>query len=87
MERDEGERSRRIGTDSQSGQRLLVADVRGFRCVAGAARAGHPVDEFTRDVLPHLGNGLVRSFATSTLSDARELDVLLARGWRLPTGR
>jgi hypothetical protein len=29
----------------------------------------------------------VRSFATSALSDARELDVLLARGWRLPTGR
>lgn len=39
------------------------------------------VDEFARDVLPHLGpQGLVRSFATFALSDARELDDVCRAG-------
>ena len=60
-------------------QRLAEADipVASLALLAPALR----VDEFARDVLPHLGTGgLVRSFATFDLSDQRELDDVCGAG-------
>lgn len=50
-------------------------DVASMSFLAPAIR----VDEFARDVLPHLGHG-VRSFATFNLSDERELDDVCGAG-------
>ncbi|HEY0158173.1 MAG TPA: C1 family peptidase [Thermoanaerobaculia bacterium] len=57
-------------------RRVGIGAVETLAYLAGAIR----VDEFDRDVRPHLGNGGIRKFTNFTMNDQRELDDVCKAG-------